>query len=74
MVWLPFAAVLSSPFPVTATDVAWAEDQEMTVEAGAVPVDGLALTDAVTAGGALIVTVCEIVPDFAPALSVAWAV
>ena len=46
----------------------------MVVEPGAVALVGLALMDAATAAGALIVTVCEIVPDRAPLESTASAV
>ena len=62
-VWLPLAAELLRPLPVTETDVALALDHVMVVVPGAIALVGFALIDAVTANGALIVTVCEIVPE-----------
>ena len=62
-VWLPLAAELLRPLPVTETDVALALDHVMVVAPGAIALVGFALIDAVTANGALIVTVCEIVPE-----------
>jgi len=53
MVWLPLAAVLLRPLPVTTTEVALALDQEIVVEPGADAVVGdaviVALTDAAAA-------------------------
>jgi hypothetical protein len=60
--------------PLTETDVALTLDHESVAEPGAVAVVGLALMDAATAAGALIVTVWEIVPDRAPLESTASAV
>jgi hypothetical protein len=60
--------------PLTNTAVALTLDQVMVVEPGAVAVVGLALMDAATAAGALIVTVWEIVPERAPLESTASAV
>ena len=62
-VWLPLAAELLTPLPLTDTADALALDHVIVVEPGAVAFVGLALIDAVTAGGALIVTVCEIAPE-----------
>lgn len=52
--------------PLTETEEALALDQEIVVEPGAVALLGLALIDAVTAGGAAMVTVCVIVAEVAP--------
>jgi len=60
--------------PLTDTAVALVVDHEIVVAPGAVALVGLALIDAVTDGGALIVTVCEIVPDRTPFASPASAV
>ena len=60
--------------PLTDTAVAFVVDHEIVVAPGAVPLVGVALIDAVTDGGALIVTVCEIVPDRTPFASTASAV
>ena len=74
MTGLPLMAVLLTPLPLTDTEVALALDHVIVDEPGAVALVGLALIDAVTDGGALIVTVCEIVADVAPFPSTAWAV
>ena len=55
--WLPLAAVLLSPVPVTDTAVAFAHDHVIIAEPGDVQVVGLALIDAVTDAGALTVNV-----------------
>ena len=60
--------------PLTDTAVALVEDHEIVVAPGAVALVGLTLIDAVTDGGALMVTVCEIVPDRTPFASTASAV
>jgi hypothetical protein len=49
-------------------------DHVIVVEPGATALVGLAPIDAVTDGGALMVTVCEIVPDRMPFESTASAV
>ena len=74
MVWLPFAATLLSPLPLTATDVALALDHVSVVEPGAVAFVGLALIDAETADGAATLTVWLIVADVTPLESTALAV
>jgi len=55
--WLPLAAALERPGPATDTAVALAVLQEIVVEAGAVPVVGLALIEPVTDDAAVTVTV-----------------
>ena len=55
--------MLLTPEPVTETAVAFDVLHEIVVDPGAVAVVGLAVIEAVTAGGALIVTVWEIVPE-----------
>ena len=67
-------AELVRPLPETETAVALALDHEIVVEPGAVPVAGLAEIEADTVGGALIVTLCEMVPERAPLESTASAV
>jgi len=61
MVWLPLAAVLLRPLPVTATDVAFALDQEIVVEPGADAVVGDAVIAALTDAAAVTVTVADCV-------------
>ena len=56
-VWLPLAAELLRPLPVTATDAAFALDQVIVVDPGELALVGLALMDAVTVAGALTVNV-----------------
>jgi hypothetical protein len=53
--------------------MALALDHEIVVEPGAVPVAGVTEIEADTVGGALNVTVCEIVPERAPVESTASA-
>jgi hypothetical protein len=57
MNWLPLTAVLLSPLPVTATEVALALDHAIVVEPGATAVVGDALIDALTEAGFVTVTV-----------------
>ncbi len=66
--------MLLSPLPVTLTEDAWDVVQAMVADPGAVVVAGLAAIEPVTAGGAAIVTVWEIVAERSPAASVASAV
>ena len=60
--------------PLTDTAVAFVVDHEIVVPPGAVALVGVALIDAVTDGGALMVTVYEIVPERTPFESTASAV
>ena len=60
--------------PLTDTAVALVVDHEIVIAPGAVALVGLALIDAVTDGGALMETVCEIVADRIPFASTASAV
>lgn len=57
MFWLPLAAVLLSPLPVTATEVAFALVHEIVVEPGATADVGVALIEALTADAGATVTV-----------------
>ena len=57
MVWFPLAAVLLRPLPLTETEVAFALDQVMVLDPGAIAVMGDALIDALTDDGAATVTV-----------------
>ena len=66
--------VLERLLPETETAVAFALVHEIVAEPGGVVLLGLALIEAVTADGALIVTVCEIVPERTPLASTASAV
>jgi hypothetical protein len=66
--------VLLRPLPETETAVAFDVLHEIVAEPGAVVVVGLALIEPVTEGGAVIVTVCEIVAEWTPAASMASAV
>lgn len=52
MVWLPLAAVLLRPGPLTEADVAFEHDHVIVEVPGAAHVPGLALSDAVTDDGA----------------------
>ena len=61
MVWLPLVVVLLRPLPVTATEVAFALDQEIVVEPGADAVVGDAVIAALTDAAALTVTVADCV-------------
>ena len=61
MVWLPLVVVLLRPLPVTATEVAFALDQEIVVEPGADAVVGDAVIVALTDAAALTVTVADCV-------------
>lgn len=61
MVWLPLEAALFRLLPVTATEVAFAADQEIVVEPGAVAEFGVALIDALTDAAAVTFTVADCV-------------
>jgi hypothetical protein len=67
-------AVLLRPLPATLTEVAFAVLHVRVADPGAVVVVGLALIEPETAGGAVTVTVWEIVADRSPAASIASAV
>ena len=66
--------MLLTPLPETETELAFELDHVTVVEPGAFIVVGLTLMAAVTGGGALTVTVCEIVDEDAPLESTACAV
>ena len=72
--WLPLVAVLLIPLPLTDAAVALALDHVMVDDPGATILEGLAPIDAVTAAGALTVTVWEIIPDRTPFASTESAV
>jgi hypothetical protein len=63
--------VLLRPFPETLTEVAFAVLHVTVADPGAGVVLGLALIEPETAGGAVTVTVWEIVAELSPAASVA---
>ena len=56
-VWLPLAAVLLNPLPVTATEVAFVLDHVTVVDPGAVADSGETLIDALTNNASVTVTV-----------------
>ena len=56
-IWVPSLAALVSPGPLTATEDALLVVQEIVLEAGSVPVDGLAEIEAETDGTDVTVTV-----------------
>jgi hypothetical protein len=66
--------VLFRPLPETLTEVAFAVLHVRVADPGAVVLVGLALIQPETAGGAVTVTVWEIVAELSPAASIAWAV
>ena len=66
--------MLFRPLPETLTEIAFAVLHVRVADPGAVVVVGLALIEPETAGGAVTVTVWEIVAELSPAASIAWAV
>ena len=74
MVWVPFAAALLRPVPLTVTEVALALDHVIVVEPGADVDVGFALMAAETVASAAIVTVWEMVLEVTPVESTALAV